>query len=203
MKNADVKRERIIESARRRFSHFGMAKTTMAEIAKDLSFSKALLYYYFPDKNSLYAAVLDYVTDELSESTDKIINSAKSAEEALMAVLDERMNYIKDHYNIFEYTYSLRHEMPADLQRILPGVFIKELRQIEKLLKAGVERGEIEVDDMHETAKILLVSIIGTRMGLMKEYKNIFVPPTKEEFDQILLMQKKLGKIFINGLKKH
>lgn len=202
MKNADAKRERIIESAKKRFSHFGMAKTTMAEIAKDLSFSKALLYYYFPDKNSLYAAVLNYIIDELLESTDKIIQSKKSIESILMAVLDERMRYIKDHYNIFEYTYSLRHEMPVDLECIFPSAFEKELHQIVKLLNVGVERGEIEVDDEYEVAKILLVSLIGTRMGLMKEFKSILVPPTKEEFDQILLMQKRLGKIFINGLKK-
>ncbi|HBI89157.1 MAG TPA: TetR/AcrR family transcriptional regulator, partial [Sphingobacterium sp.] len=56
MGNADVKRIKILEAATRRFAHFGMAKTTMSEIAKDLNFSKALLYYYFPDKNSLYSA---------------------------------------------------------------------------------------------------------------------------------------------------
>ena len=49
-KNADVKRQKILEAARRRFAHYGMAKTTMAEIAQDLSFSKALLYYYFQIK---------------------------------------------------------------------------------------------------------------------------------------------------------
>jgi TetR/AcrR family transcriptional repressor of mexJK operon len=47
MGNADVKRIKILEAATRRFAHFGMAKTTMSEIAKDLNFSKALLYYYF------------------------------------------------------------------------------------------------------------------------------------------------------------
>ena len=65
MGNADVKRIKILEAATRRFAHFGMAKTTMSEIAKDLNFSKALLYYYFPDKNSLYSAVFEYVIDKM------------------------------------------------------------------------------------------------------------------------------------------
>ena len=65
MANADLKRTRILEAATRRFAHFGMAKTTMSEIATDLNFSKALLYYYFPDKNSLYSAVFEYVIDKM------------------------------------------------------------------------------------------------------------------------------------------
>ena len=53
-KNPDEKRSRILEVAKRRFSHYGLAKTTMAEIAKDLAFSKALLYYYFPCYKEVY-----------------------------------------------------------------------------------------------------------------------------------------------------
>lgn len=54
MENQDKKRILIIEAALKRFAHYGLSKTTMTEIAKDISFSKALLYYYFPDKLSLY-----------------------------------------------------------------------------------------------------------------------------------------------------
>ena len=57
----DKKREAIIEAAKKRFSHFGVGKTTMNEIADDLSISKASLYYYFPDKLNLYAAVLQTI----------------------------------------------------------------------------------------------------------------------------------------------
>ena len=48
----DVKKEKILEAAHHRFLHFGYSKTTMNEIAGDLSMSKALLYYYFPEKAS-------------------------------------------------------------------------------------------------------------------------------------------------------
>ncbi|MGI8637960.1 MAG: TetR/AcrR family transcriptional regulator, partial [Segetibacter sp.] len=41
----DKKRDVIIQAAQKRFSHFGVDKTTMNEIADDLSISKASLYY--------------------------------------------------------------------------------------------------------------------------------------------------------------
>lgn len=49
---ADKKREQIIEGAIKRFSHFGINKTTMNDIAEDLAVSKPSLYYYFPIKNT-------------------------------------------------------------------------------------------------------------------------------------------------------
>ena len=66
----DQKQEAIIEAAIKRFAHFGVSKTTMAEIAADLSFSKASLYYYFPDKLNLFAAVFKTITDASRERDD-------------------------------------------------------------------------------------------------------------------------------------
>lgn len=201
MRNADAKRTRIIESAKKRFAHFGMAKTTMAEIAKDLSFSKALLYYYFPDKNRLYAAVLEFMMEEWVSSIDHVIEGHNDVEKTMLILLDERMRFLKEHYNILEYTYSLRYDMPSELQAILPQVFEKEKSQIKRALVKGVDSGELAIDDLDEVSKILLVAILGARLGQMEEFKSVFLPPTKEEFDQILAVQKKLVKIFINGLR--
>ncbi|HEU4470022.1 MAG TPA: TetR family transcriptional regulator, partial [Flavisolibacter sp.] len=58
-----MKQEHIVEAAIRRFSHFGIAKTTMTEIADDLSLSKQSLFYYFPDKQSLVLAVREKLTE--------------------------------------------------------------------------------------------------------------------------------------------
>ncbi|VTQ03477.1 TetR/AcrR family transcriptional regulator [Sphingobacterium daejeonense] len=122
-KNADAKRMKILEAAKRRFAHYGLAKTTMAEIAQDLSFSKALLYYYFPDKNRLYAAVFEMAVDEIITETTEKINKAKDVNEAMEAFLATRLTVIKDNFNIFEFTYTLRNEMPSDIESVLPSLF--------------------------------------------------------------------------------
>ncbi len=43
----DEVRERIVEAANARFSHYGFNKTTLAEIAGDCSMSTTNLYRYF------------------------------------------------------------------------------------------------------------------------------------------------------------
>lgn len=200
-KNADAKRVKILEAAKRRFAHYGLAKTTMAEIAQDLSFSKALLYYYFPDKNRLYAAVFEMAVDEIVNETTEKIAQSKSVNEAIEAFLCTRLCIIKDNFNLFEFSYSLRNEMPPDIEAILPSLFEKEIKQVCLVLRKGVETKEIDVEEIEITAKILLISLLGMRIGILQEFKNLFLPPSKEEFDYILNLQKKLAKIFINGLR--
>jgi len=200
MGNADVKRIKILEVATRRFAHFGMAKTTMSEIAKDLNFSKALLYYYFPDKNSLYSAVFEYVIDKMIEEIEEVIDRGGNFEEIMMYSIDMRVKIINQYYNLFEYTMKMVKELPDELERVFKESYLREVEIIEKILQLGVDAQEIHVDDLNETARILLYSLFGMRMGILKDMKNMLFP-TKEEFDHILSLQKKMMKIFLNGLR--
>ncbi|MCS4225315.1 TetR/AcrR family transcriptional regulator [Sphingobacterium sp. BIGb0165] len=200
MGNADVKRIKILEAATRRFAHFGMAKTTMSEIAKDLNFSKALLYYYFPDKNSLYSAVFEYVIDKMIEEIEAVIDKGGNFEEIMMYSIDMRVKAINQYYNLFEYTMKMVKELPDELEQVFKESYLREVEIIEKILKIGIDAGEIRVDDLNETARILLYSLFGMRMGILKDMKNMLFP-TKEEFDHILSLQKKMMKIFLNGLR--
>lgn len=201
MANADLKRTRILEAATRRFAHFGMAKTTMSEIATDLNFSKALLYYYFPDKNSLYSAVFEYVIDKMVQDIKEKINTCDDFEEIMMYTIDKRVELINQYYNLFEYTINMVKELPEELERVFKESYVREVDLFAEILEIGVETDKIEVEDVEETARILLYSLFGMRMGILKDMKNMLFP-TKDEFDVILSLQKKMMQIFLRGLRK-
>jgi len=201
MANADLKRTRILEAATRRFAHFSMAKTTMSEIATDLNFSKALLYYYFPDKNSLYSAVFEYVIDKMVQDIREKINTCDDFEEIMMYTIDKRVELINQYYNLFEYTINMVKELPEELERVFKESYVREVDLFAEILEIGVETDKIEVEDVEETARILLYSLFGMRMGILKDMKNMLFP-TKDEFDVILSLQKKMMQIFLRGLRK-
>jgi TetR/AcrR family transcriptional regulator len=198
--NADEKRIRILETAKRRFAHYGMAKTTMAEIAKDLSFSKALLYYYFPDKNSLYAAVLEHVIEECQILVEESIRKAKNTLEGVCIVLDIGMDFKKKYFYLLEYTILMRKELPSELDQLIINSFESQRKTIEDVFRRGVESKELKPCDIEETARIFVFSTLGMRLSVLKEFKNDFIPD-KTEFDAILAMQKKLAEIYVAGLK--
>lgn len=200
-KNVDIKRAKILEVAKRRFAHFGMAKTTMAEIAKDLSFSKALLYYYFPDKHSLYTAVLEYVINEMIHKVDVYMLKASSVETALLYAIESRMELMRENYNLFEYSSSLFIQNPGEMSKSLGPFFDRVRDQFGRILSIGVNNREIAVDDIEETAELLLFSLMGMRTGILSKDLNDCLFPTPNEFELILSKQKKMISIFLRGLR--
>ena len=73
-----MKEQLILDAAQKRFGLYGIEKTSMREIADDLNLSKASLYYYFPDKESLYRAVVE---KEQSEFLDRIAERMNTKKE--------------------------------------------------------------------------------------------------------------------------
>src|SRR5690606_15677943 len=185
MMNADKKRTQILEAATRRFAHFGLAKTTMAEIAQDLSFSKALLYYYFPDKNALYAAVLEHVINQSFDEMDEAVSNIIDCREALMFTLDKRIEFVTRYYNLLEYSISAVQQVPDVMACVLEDSKDKERGILAKILQKGVDRGQLQIDNLNETAELLLFALVGMRFSILKDIKGVLFP-TKEEFDRIL-----------------
>ncbi len=200
MVNADKKRTQILEAATRRFAHFGLAKTTMSEIAQDLSFSKALLYYYFPDKNALYAAVLEFVIDQSFEEIERKVADIDDCQQALMSVLDKRIEFVTRYYTLLEHSISAVQQMPDEMACVMEESRSKEVSLFTGILKKGVYTGKLHIEDIQETAEILLFALVGMRFSILKDLKGILFP-TKGEFDHILQLQKKMATIFLKGLE--
>ncbi|MGO1244445.1 MAG: TetR/AcrR family transcriptional regulator [Sphingobacterium sp.] len=199
-KNVDLKRAKILEVAKRRFAHFGMAKTTMAEIAKDLSFSKALLYYYFPDKHNLYMAVMEHVINEMIDKVDIYAQTTDSVENALLFAVESRTATTRENYNLFEYSSSLFMKNPCEVGKNIGPYFNRVRDQYSRLLKIGVDNKEIRVDDLDETAELLLFCLMGMRSGILTKDLNDCLFPSPEEFEHIQSKQIKMVKIFLRGL---
>lgn len=200
MINADKKRMQILEAATRRFAHFGLAKTTMAEIAQDLSFSKALLYYYYPDKNALYAAVLEHVINQSFDEMGVAVSTITDCYEAMMLVLDKRIEFVTRYYNLLEYSISAVQQVPDVMARVLEDSKDKERNILATMLQKGIDAGRLQVDDVNKTAEILLFALVGMRFSILKDIKGVLFP-TKDEFDRILALQKKMAAIFLRGLE--
>jgi AcrR family transcriptional regulator len=52
-------RQQILEAALKLFSHRGYGATSVRDIAEEASLSKGNLYHHFPDKESIFRALLD------------------------------------------------------------------------------------------------------------------------------------------------
>ena len=69
-------RAAILEAAVHEFSREGVAGARTDAIARAAGVNKALLYYYFKDKETLYGAVLDQVFGGLTSTLLKMLSSS-------------------------------------------------------------------------------------------------------------------------------
>ncbi len=198
MENQDKKRLLIINAALLRFAHYGLAKTTMTDIAKDISFSKALLYYYFPDKLSLYVSVIEQLMHTISKDIIKSVEKTTTCTEGVLMVLQKRQGYIQKYYNLMEFNKIISRELPEDLYEKFSRARAFELKIISALLQRGVEKSEFQVDNIELTTEILVEALAGVHFNILNKDKNIC--PTQDQFKQIFIKEKILARIFLAGL---
>ena len=195
----DKKRDAIIEAAIKRFAHFGVAKTTMTEIGNDLSLSKASLYYYFPDKLNLYAAVLKNIIEENRTKDDELLNRQSDPKQAFITFLEIRTNFIIKYYNILEYlkTYSPPN-IPPELEVLFTYLKERQLARIISVMKKGKEKGVFKIENISKTAELYFDFLEGFRFASLSSSGNFF--PDKKQFQALLKREKEFTEVFSKGL---
>jgi AcrR family transcriptional regulator len=157
-------RANILEAAGKRFQHYGYQKTTMSEIASDLSMSTGNLYRFYPSKLDIAEAYA-----HMHEEDEDKLMAAIVAEDAPAAhrlrkfartVLEETFKVIDESQKVFELAQAISRERPAYANRRLAQerVFIKSI------IRDGVDEGVLEpVLDIEFTAEMFQCAMMKFR----------------------------------------
>ncbi|MDB5141520.1 MAG: TetR/AcrR family transcriptional regulator [Mucilaginibacter sp.] len=196
----DIKKEKILEAAYQQFLHYGYSKTTMNEIAGALSMSKALLYYYFPDKSQLYIAVTSKLAHDYLKVLEDKITQLTDLKEAFVFQIDTHHNFVLNNYNFFDFIRLNEQNMPDTIWEIVDDIRQSEMDLLGNAIIAEAARGKIKpVDNPREIVDLMLDALHGVRVGSAGyNKKNSF--PRKEHLDEIHKKRLMLVDIFIRGL---
>src|ERR1700722_10258448 len=87
-------RSAILQAAVSEFAEHGIAGARTDAIAREAHVNKALLYYYFKDKDALYEAVLDHVFTGLRARVMPVLESNRPPREKILQYLGTYFDYI-------------------------------------------------------------------------------------------------------------
>jgi TetR/AcrR family transcriptional regulator len=90
-------RTAIVQAAVREFSREGVAGARIDAIARTARVNKALLYYYFKDKDALYGSVLDQVFGGLTATIDGVLTRDLPPREKLLTYVGAHFDYVASH----------------------------------------------------------------------------------------------------------
>ncbi|RYE53051.1 MAG: TetR/AcrR family transcriptional regulator, partial [Sphingobacteriales bacterium] len=176
-------------------------KTTMNEIAEDLSVSKPSLYYYFPDKSSLVFGVIDKIFSDYFELTQRELLNEVTLEARLATFIEIKHRFFQKYYMLHLSGGSPDSSLSsADLKAHFMKMKSKDLKMHTEIFDDAVKKGEIASVDTGKMAELYLESLAGiTSLCIMHGNKELF--PSKKELKTILEKQLNLSQIFIKGLK--
>jgi AcrR family transcriptional regulator len=189
----------ILEASQKRFGLFGIEKTSMREIADDLKLSKASLYYYFPDKESLYRAVVEKEQIEFIDKITDRIFSIHEPEQLLLEYANARLSYFRTLLNLSRLRLESFSGLKPGFRETIQVFKEKEKEIVKKIFEKGILNGIFFINDTDQIATLFLDLLKGLRTTLVNEKKTLFIE--QEEYDLLLEKTISFTNIFIKGLK--
>ena len=172
----------------------------MNEIAGDLSMSKALLYYYFPDKSELYIAVMRKLANDYLALFEEKFNNLTDLHDAFLFQVNTHHNFIVTNYNFFDFFRINEQNLPDSIWGIITQIREAETKLLTDAINAEAGRGHIKpVDNPVEIVDVFLDALHGIKVGSMPQKKASF--PPKEHLDEIHNKRLLLIDIFVRGLR--
>jgi AcrR family transcriptional regulator len=188
----DTVRGNILEAAKKRFLHYGYAKTTMAEIASDCSMSPGNLYRYFPGKLDIAEAICteagEYAVARLREVMRRPSRTAKERlRDFLFADMKLTFDQLEYDKQVFEMARVVATERPQFANRILA----LNRALLSEILAAGNASSEFFIEDVIFTAEMLQSATIKFRYPQL--HSKLPYEKLERELDGVL-------NLLLNGL---
>lgn len=160
----DQARQAILQAAILEFAQEGMAGARMDHVARAAHVNKALLYYYFKNKEQLHGAVLDQVFSGLAERINQVLDRDLPLREKVLAYAAAHFDYIASSPL---YPRVVQREMmragrggSPHIRRIVERYLRPILGRLAELLHAGMESGAFRrVDAMHFVFSIVAMNV--------------------------------------------
>jgi AcrR family transcriptional regulator len=150
-------RERIIEEATCLFVSQGYYAVSMREIAEAVGVSKAGLYYHFKDKESLFLAILVAHLERIENLIHTARREGSTTREQISRMVRAIFEQAPDQRAIIRLASQemahLSQSARVEFGRLYHDKFIG---QIEDILRAGIERGELRAMNVGLATWVLL-----------------------------------------------
>ena len=147
-------RAAILEAAAQEFAEHGIAGARTDAIAREARVNKALLYYYFKDKETLYGAVLDNSFSGLKTAVFQALDSDLPPREKILAYVGTYFDFIASNQL---YPRLMQREMMRAkegqstlIDRIIKNYIQPIFQRVSEVMREGIAKGDFRpVNPVH------------------------------------------------------
>jgi TetR/AcrR family transcriptional regulator len=157
-------RSAILQAAIDEFAEHGIAGARTDAIARAARVNKALLYYYFKDKESLYQAVLDHVFSGLRDTVVPILDTDLPPRQKMLRYLGAYFDYIAANPRFPRVVQGewirTGSQHVGRMKRVAQNYFHPIYQKLGDVLREGIANGEFRpIDPMHFVPSMVAVIV--------------------------------------------
>jgi TetR/AcrR family transcriptional regulator len=161
-----IKRQEVLREAAASFNFKGYHATSLTEIATSLGVTKAALYHYFPNKNSLLAACFEQSMDVAFASLERGRKQGSNGRDRLVLTIAGYVSHLVDELNCGVGLMEEQALEPADRTKLVRQRDRFE-RALRALVREGIEDGSVVPCD----PKLAIFVILGAMNWVPKWFK--------------------------------
>lgn len=148
-------RAAILAAAGRIFATSGLAGARTDAIAAAAGVNKALLYYYFKSKESLYEAAVEDHFSEFNRQALEVLTAPGPARAVLLRYVSLHFDFISARHQSAPLFQQLMMAGGKFLERLIRKYFAPRSEALGKLIQRGMRNGEFRrVDPFHGAVSI-------------------------------------------------
>jgi AcrR family transcriptional regulator len=183
---------RILAAARRIFGEYGYSDTTTRGIAKDVGIDISTLYYHWGEKQDLYEAVLQDVSEEIQSKLNEVEKkvSGQSLRTRLETSIDMMCDYLFSHPEVsnlilFGYFSKTRHGVTMDIK--IP----EYISNIAVAMQLAADKKTVTIED-----KARILAVWNTVLNFISG-EDFFRPMLKTHHDNYIKVVKETLKFIL------
>jgi AcrR family transcriptional regulator len=182
-------RAAILLAAAQEFADHGIAGARTDAIAREAQVNKALLYYYFKDKETLYGAVLDDAFSGLKTAVFRVLDSDLPPREKILAYVTEYFDYVASHQL---YPRLMQREMmraregqSKHIEKVIKNYIQPIYERLGEVMHKGIASGDFRpVDPAHFVPSMVAMIVFYFSSAPMMQKIVGFNPLTPERIAQ-------------------
>jgi AcrR family transcriptional regulator len=142
-----VRREQILDAARRTFAEKGYQGTTIRHIEQACDLTRGSIYYHFRDKQEIYVSALTVGMRLLRDQFERVARDREAdPRELLTRLLDTYCEFYRAHPDFFRvaqhffFGWEERSDLDEALVREITGLASECLEIVVEVIAGGIER---------------------------------------------------------------
>ena len=162
----DEQKSRIIDAAKEMIAQYGFKKTTMDEIAARARMGKSTMYYYFKNKEDIFAEIVRLHSEEFRLELKETIRKAYSPQDKIMQYVRTRMLHLKQLSNFYKTLTNEYLDHYFFIEQIREDFYNFENLTLSEIINEGIQKKIFTSCEVDVVVRMIAIAIKGLEYPL-------------------------------------